>query len=106
MTTNKGAMNLDDIKASADTVMTKELIRMFASAGCKPTVCHACLTEIKVGDIFKLVPHRILKWEPKDEMCCSKCNDDSLTKRDRRELRYSIRANGSGGYSRPSKVAK
>lgn len=109
---------LDDIEAGTDTVMTKELVRLFKYAGCNPH-CHACEKPIKVDQTFKLVPHKkAAGWEPEgkllDEMCCAKCSEPELIKRDRRVAdertkRYysstSRQAGFVGGYSRPSKGA-
>lgn len=101
--------NLDDIKASEVTVMTDKLLRLFAYAGCDPTVCHACSRAIKVGHKFKLVPHCKLPLSTHtDEMCCEKCGEAELTKRDAREMKRSHNRvaplnNRFGGYSRPSK---
>lgn len=106
---------IDKIKPSEDTLMTDHLIRIFKSAGCSPTECHACGEEIKSGDIFKLVPHPkrngsgTYQDEVIDEMCCSKCSSHELTLRDRRYRRASKNhrvakiAGGGHGFSRPSK---
>lgn len=102
-------MTLDKIEASADVVMTAELKRLFAAAGCDPTVCHACGKAIKVGTTFKLVPHN-----GTDEMCCAKCGEPELVRRDARRkkaaaaVRTRLYPSGptlQGGYSRPSKPA-
>ena len=114
-------MTLDDIKPSEDVVMTDALRRVFAAAGCKPTVCHACSRKIEVGDSFKLVPHlrkpakasiahliphtkrELYDWAI-DEMCCANCGTPELEARDRaQELDWS--KTRIGGYSRPSKAA-
>ena len=106
---------IDEIKPSEDTLMTDELIRIFKSAGCSPTGCHACEKEIKSGEIFKLVPHIRIRpgcstsEEFIDEMCCDSCGSHQLTLRDRREMREYKNskarkmAAGGHGFSRPSK---
>ena len=106
---------IDQIKPSEDTLMTDDLIRIFKSLGCSPTVCHACRKEIKTGEVFKLVPHTNIDSKGhdiegfSDEMCCDKCDDHQLTLRD---LRYRKKykservlkiAAGGHGFSRPSK---
>lgn len=93
-------MDIDEIDANIDIVMTSGLMRLFEAAGCEPTECHACLKYIDEGDIFKLVPH-----EGNDEMCCAKCGEPELMKRDKRIARDSEtrRRAGHGGYSRPNK---
>jgi hypothetical protein len=111
-------MTPNDIKPSAETVMTVDLVKMFAYAGCSPTICHACSKLISVGDRFKLVPHlrrpapyeaqgkipnkmRHLYQERIDEMCCDECGSAELHVRDRaQELDWS--QTRSGGFSRPS----
>lgn len=99
--------SLEEIKPSKDTVMTTELIRIFAAAGCAPTLCHACGTVIPVGAIFKLVPHRkpslgLAPGEYNDEMCCGLCSSNELKDRDKREAAFK-KKNSRGGYSRASK---
>lgn len=112
--------NLNDIAPSTDTVLTDELKRLFLYAGCDPA-CHACGRRIKVGDTFKLTPHKkAAGWEPegerRDEMCCAKCGEPELLKRDKRsdaERTKRYYSSGSarsgvrvgGGYSRLSKAA-
>ena len=105
-------MTLDDIQASADTVMTAELLRLFKYADCDPTVCHACSKRIKKGDVFKLVPHLKPGRQSEDEMCCAKCGEAELVKRDKRSenapkrlivaRRWDSGYRNVGGYSRPS----
>jgi len=97
--------DLDEIPASADTVMTDELIRLFAYAGCSPTMCHTCSDIIGVGQIFKLQPHH-----GTDEMLCAKCGIEDLIKRDSRIIKTEKKAapirqqkGDWGGFSRPSK---
>ena len=108
---------IDEIEPSEDTRMTDELIRIFKSAGCSPTACHACEKEIKSGDIFKLVPHPRLSLGYlcegfADEMCCGKCGTNELTVRDNRlveefRIHKAAKIRGGGhGFSRPSKVNK
>ena len=125
-------MKIDDILAGSDTAMTKELVRLFAAAGCSPTACHACGKEIKVGASFKLVTYT--KKEPgataTDEMCCNNCGIKELENRytrvpykpdseyqgrflkskpkpdyiwDETRVNDKLRPN-HGGYSRPSKT--
>lgn len=115
-------MTLDDIKAGEEILMTDTLIRLFAYAGCKPTMCHACETIIAVGDKFKLVSHkrilpknsevvkRIPGWAykyysedsaPIDEMCCGSCGEKELVKRDKKDQK-TWRETRTGGYSRAS----
>ena len=107
---------IDEIKPSEDTLMTDQLIRIFKSEGCSPPECHACGDEIKLGEVFKLVPH------PKtncfgniegdgviDEMCCKNCESVDLKLRDQRRQkdRHVLKARhltSSGGFSRPSKL--
>lgn len=118
-------MTLDDIQASADTVMTAELLRLFRYAGCDPTTCHACQKRIKDGDTFKLVPHLKPGAKSTDEMCCSKCGEPELIKRDACKAKAKAKAKAEAeaarrevapyyvmpgtrtlpmrGYSRPSK---
>lgn len=103
-------MTLDDIQPSTATKMTPDLVRLFKYAGCSPTRCHACGKRIKVGHLFKLLTHARPYGDPKDEMCCSRCGEDALVKRDKRESKRTIpRGYGSsdapryGGYERPSK---
>ncbi len=106
-------MSLDKIKASVDTVMTPELVRLFKAAGCSPTCCHACLKTIRSGQTFKLLPHRKLgDRTTTDEMLCAKCGEPELVKRDLESARAAAKrrlfggsSNGvrlGGGYSRPS----
>lgn len=97
-------MTLDEIKADEPVTMTAGLVRLFAAAGCKPTVCHACERRIKAGMIFRLVAHK-----GTDEMCCDRCGAPELLKRDKRteEFNRAMRPRrGLGefwaGYSRPS----
>ena len=101
-------MKLEDILAGSDTVMTKELIRLFKVAGCSPTACHVCHALIDVGETFKLV-----EFKRKDEMCCAKHGKPDLAKRDKETKRdiaafstlrgvNTFRHNTGGGYSRPS----
>ena len=108
--------DLNNIEASQDTLMTEELIRIFKSAGCSPTWCHACDTEIKAGEIFKLVPHPKTDANGNelddiiDEMCCDRCETIDLKLRDSRrrlenkEHRARKIASGGHGFSRPSKA--
>ncbi len=103
-------MSLDKIKASVDTVMTEELVRLFRFAGCHPTLCHACGKRITAGRVFRLVPHKKAPDLPlTDEMCCASCGEAELDLRDGRELSASVRRHtlrsgqaSWGGYSRPS----
>ena len=100
-------MSIDDIEPDTEVTMTETLRRLFAVAGCDPTVCHACERRIKVGMKLKLMPH-----DGTDEMCCAKCGEKELTLRDKRAERrrahhISYADDGgfrTGGYSRPSKV--
>ncbi len=106
----------DEIEPSEDTLMTDDLIRIFKSEGCSPTVCHACTKEIKTGEIFKLVPHPSRNGAGNtiegftDEMCCDKCGSQQLKLRDirhRRNHKYYVSAKiarGGFGFSRPSKL--
>lgn len=101
-------MKIDEINAGSDVTMTADLIKLFAVAGCDPTLCHACGRKIKEGHLFKLVPHsKHNEHPPADEMCCAKCGPHELMLRDRREMRQarggSSISRRSGGYSRPSK---
>ena len=108
-------MKIDDILAGTDTVMTDDLIRLFKYAGCDPH-CHACNKPIEAGKTFKLLSHTSAPgWQPGigpiDEMCCEKCGQPELLKRDKRrekeaqDRHYSRKPSGSGGgYSRPSKT--
>jgi len=112
-------MTLDSIAAGTDTVMTKELIRLFKYAGCSPTACHACAKKICAGHTFKLLPHKRPAGVLTDEMCCVRCGEPELVKRDKREEDERDRARAErgradyitrgvgyrGGYSRPSKAA-
>ena len=50
-------MELDDIKPNEPVLMTAGLQRLFKAAGCSPTSCHACRSNIEPGMHFKLVPH-------------------------------------------------
>ena len=127
-------VKIDDILVGVDTVMTEGLTRLFKSAGCSPTICHACATTIDVGRTFKLV-----SFKGTDEMCCAKHGEADLAKRDEKKKRAVAKAKKNpgtclarqggggtitnpdalrdinrqaaaqrgewGGYSRPSKVA-
>jgi len=107
---------IDEIKPSENTLMTDQLIRIFKSAGCCPTECHACGEEIKLGEIFKLVPHpKTNCWGHIegdgfiDEMCCKDCESVDLTLRDQqrqieRKHQRARQYTGEGGFSRPSKI--
>ena len=106
--------SLDEIKPSEETMMTSDLIRLFKSAGCSPTECHACANGIKEGETFKLVPHPNTDANGNvidgfiDEMCCDNCGSFELKARDRRAIRshsaHRARkiAQGGHGFSRPS----
>jgi len=106
---------IDEINPSEDTIMTDQLIRIFKSEGCSPTECHACGKEIKLGEIFKLVPHPKTNYFGNiegdgfiDEMCCKDCETVDLNLRDKRlqRDRHKLKARqltGAGGFSRPSK---
>lgn len=103
--------DLDAIEPGADTVMSAELVRLFKYAGCDPTKCHACGKLIRVGQVFKLLTHTKPSLTPRDEMCCAKCGEPELVKRDKRVAKnmggyISMRGIGlrfGGGYSRPTK---
>lgn len=102
--------SIDDIVAGADTVMTASLKRLFKAAGCDPTSCHACTSDINEGEVFKLVSHK-----GTDEMCCAKHGLKDLKARDKKkpvpQVRHTdlfLRSAGTvgGGFSRPSKEPK
>ena len=94
-------MELNDILAGADTVMTAELVRLFKVAGCSPTACHACKKTIDAGHIFKLV-----SFNGTDEMCCKKHGEADLAKRDEKKNRkaYLSRQAGGGTVTNPGDV--
>ena len=102
-------MTLDAIPASENLVMTAELIRLFIYAHCNPG-CHGCGRPIREGQVFKLVSHTKPNEVTTDEMCCGKCGEASLVRRDKKEhrervaeLNRSERNVRHRGYSRPSR---
>ena len=102
---------IEKIEPSENTTMTEILLRAFASEGCDPTRCHACKKKIKVGEVFRLIPHKKSSYsELLDEMCCSNCDDAALSRRDKRDARHTAKryrsSNWGGGFSRPSKEPK
>ena len=105
---------LDNIPAGQEMLMTEEMKVAFKYGGCSPTACHACGVKIKVGDKFKLHPHRrdrdLFDPDPvRDEMLCGVCGEPELVARDARDViarrKYSAekREQGKQGYSRPHK---
>lgn len=111
--------SLDEIKPNILTTMTWPMLVLFASAGCNPTMCHACEKVIKAGQKFKLVPHQrddpeddeVFRRVPSDmkyayynaidEMCCVRCGVTALKRRDKVQEK-DWRKTRSGGFSRPS----
>ena len=85
-------MEIDDILAGTDTIMTAEIVRLFAAAGCSPTICHACATTIDVGHTFKLA-----SFKGTDEMCCAKHGKADLAKRDKKKKRAVAKAKKNPG---------
>lgn len=106
-------MKLDDIKADESVTMTAGLIRLFAAAGCNPTLCHACGHKLIEGSVFKLVSHTKPGADAAtDEMCCDRCGEPELVQRDklaqaqpRQRSYFSDSGRAMGGYSRPSVIA-
>lgn len=91
-------MELDDVPADVKFVLTIELDRLFRAVDCSPT-CHACESDIYVGEDFTLV-----SFEGNDQMVCSEHGLADLKKRKEIEEKERLErlAYRYGGYSRPS----